>query len=116
MITVLHNKNCSTSRFALDTAREAGVEVEVVDYLREPLDAPALHDLIGKLEDPVTELVRRDGFFADQGLTDADIATADQVVAVLVQHPRLLQRPVLIHGDRAIIGRPKDRVLPFLTA
>jgi arsenate reductase len=73
-----------------------------------------LRDLAGKLEDPVTDLVRRDGFFKDQGLTDADVQTEDQVVAVLVEHPRLLQRPVIVKGDRAIIGRPKDRVPAFL--
>ena len=48
------------------------------------------------------------------GLTDADVATVDQVVAVLVEHPRLMQRPVVVKGDRAIIGRPKDRVAPFV--
>jgi arsenate reductase len=47
-------------------------------------------------------------------LTDADVQTEDQVVAVLVEHPRLLQRPVIVKGDRAIIGRPKDRVPAFL--
>lgn len=114
MTTVLHNKNCSTSRAALETADAAGVEVEVVDYLRNPLTEAELRALIGKLEDPVTDLVRRDPYFKDQGLTDADVATEDQVVAVLLAHPRLLQRPVLVKGDRAIIGRPKDRVAAFL--
>ena len=58
--------------------------------------------------------MRRDSFFKDQGLTDADVATVEQVVAVLVEHPRLMQRPVVIKSDRAIIGRPKDRVAPFV--
>lgn len=112
--TVLHNKNCSTSRSALEVADRAGVEVEIVDYLKDPLDEAALRDLLGKLEDPATDLVRRDPYFAEQGLTDADVQTEDQVVAVLLAHPRLMQRPVLIKGDRAIIGRPKDRVPAFL--
>lgn len=114
MTTVLHNKNCSTSRAALDAASAAGIEVEVHDYLKKPLSERELRDLAGKLEDPLTDLVRRDGFFKDQGLTDADVQTEDQVVAVLVEHPRLLQRPVIVKGDRAIIGRPKDRVPAFL--
>ncbi|HQF04509.1 MAG TPA: ArsC/Spx/MgsR family protein [Phycicoccus sp.] len=114
MTTVLHNKACSTSRAALDTAAAEGVEVEVHDYLKKPLTESELRDLIGKLEDPVTDLVRRDPYFKAQGLTDSDVATQDQVVAVLVEHPRLMQRPVLIRGDRAIIGRPKDRVAAFL--
>ncbi|WP_068402179.1 arsenate reductase family protein [Kribbia dieselivorans] len=113
-ITLLHNPKCSTSRHAKDVLGDAGVAFEEVQYLKHPLDATALRDLIDKLEDPVTDLVRRDSFFKEQGLTDADVATADQVVAVLVEHPRLMQRPVLVRGDRAIIGRPKERVAAFL--
>lgn len=115
-VTVLHNPKCSTSRAALETLEEAGTEAEVVQYLKEPLDETALRELIGKLEDEPTDLVRRDSFFKDQGLTDADVATIDQVVAVLVEHPRLMQRPVVLKGDRAIIGRPKDRVAPFVAS
>ncbi len=113
-LTLLHNPKCSTSRSALEAVQAAGVDAEVVQYLKEPLDEAQLRELIDKLEDEPTELVRRDSFFKDQGLTDADVASVDQVVAVLVEHPRLMQRPVLVTGDRAIIGRPKDRVAPFV--
>jgi len=82
--------------------------------LGHPLDAAALGDLLDKLEDPPTDLVRRDAYFAELGLTDADVETREQVVAVLAEHPRLLQRPVLVKGDRAIIGRPRERVAAFL--
>lgn len=114
-LTVLHNPKCSTSRSALETLDAAGVQAEVVQYLKEPLDERALRELVDKLEDEPTDLVRRDSFFKDQGLTDGDVATVDQVVAVLLEHPRLMQRPVIVKGDRAIIGRPKDRVAPFVT-
>lgn len=114
-VTLLHNPKCSTSRHALEVVEGEGVDADVVQYLKEPLDEPALRELLAKLEDEPTELVRRDSFFKDQGLTDVDVATVDQVVAVLVEHPRLMQRPVLVRGDRAIIGRPKDRVAPFVT-
>lgn len=113
-VTILHNPRCSTSRAALAAADEAGTDVEILDYLKTPLDEAALRDLLAKLEDEPTDLVRRDAAFAAAGLSDADVQTADQVVAVLVEHPRLMQRPVLIRGDRAIIGRPKDRVPGFL--
>ena len=113
-VTILHNNRCSTSRAALERLDDAHVEAEVIDYLRHPLDAAALGDLLDKLEDPPTDLVRRDAHFAELGLTDADVETREQVVAVLAEHPRLLQRPVLVRGDRAIIGRPKERVAAFL--
>lgn len=114
-VTILHNPRCSTSRAALEAADHAGVEVEVVRYLTDPLDAAQLRELIGKLEDPVSDLVRRDAAFARLGLSEADVETTDQVVATLVAHPELLQRPVLVKGNRAIIGRPKTRVPTFLT-
>lgn len=113
-VTLLHNPRCSTSRSALEKVESAGVEADVVRYLTTPLDETALRALIDKLEDPVTDLVRRDATFTSLGLTDADSATPDQVVALLLEHPQLMQRPVLVRGDRAIIGRPKDRVDAFL--
>lgn len=114
MLTVLHNPKCSTSRAALEAIEAAGTEAEVVQYLKNPLTADQLRELIGQLDDPATDLVRRDAYFKDQGFTDADVATVDQIVEVLVEHPRLMQRPVLIRDGRAIIGRPKDRVPEFL--
>lgn len=115
-VTIFHNPNCSTSNFALVTAAELGVDVDLVKYLsvaqRPSIDE--LRTLVGQLEDPVTDLVRRDAAFERLGLTDSDVATADQVVDVLAAHPELMQRPVLVRDGRAIIGRPKDRVADFI--
>lgn len=113
-VTVFHNPNCSTSRHALDEAGAVGVEVDVVQYLKAPLDRDAILGLIAKLEDPPADLVRKDGYFKEQGLAEDDYTTAEAVADLLVAHPRLMQRPVLVKGDRAIIGRPKDRVPAFL--
>ena len=113
-VTVFHNPNCSTSRHALDEAGAAGVDADVVQYLKTPLDRVAILELIAKLEDPAADLVRKDGYFKDQGLSADDYTTAEAVADLLVAHPRLMQRPVLVKGDRAIIGRPKDRVPAFL--
>lgn len=116
--TILHNPRCSTSRAALDLLNASDQAFEVVQYLKEPLAVEQLRDLVALFEGDVTELVRRDPNFARLGLTDADVQTADQVVAVLAEHPELLQRPILIRhdadGDRAIIGRPKQAVPEFL--
>ena len=113
-LTVFHNPNCSTSRYAMDEVAAAGTDVDVVQYLKAPLYRQGILDLIAKLEDPPADLVRKDGFFKDQGLDEADYTTAEAVADLLVEHPRLMQRPVLVKGDRAIIGRPKDRVPAFI--
>jgi arsenate reductase len=75
-----------------------------------------LRSIIAKLEDPVTDLVRRDSLWKKLGLTEADAQTEDQVVDLLVAHKQLLQRPVLVTGQKAIIGRPKERVRTLLAS
>ena len=95
-------------------AEELGTDAEIVLYLKSPPDAATLRTIIDKLEDPVTDLVRRDSLWQKLGLTDADAATPDQVVQLLVKHKQLLQRPVLVTAKKAIIGRPKERVRELL--
>lgn len=96
-------------------AEELGVDADIVNYIKHPLDEPTLRAVIAKLEDPPTDLVRRDANFKKLELTDADVETVDQIVDVLVANKRLLQRPLLVTDDVAIIGRPKERVVALLS-
>jgi len=117
-ITIWHNPNCSSSRAATDLAEELGVPVDVRKYLLKA-ERPTRDEfvaLLGILEDEPTTLVRRDATFKKLGLADQDVASADQVADVLAAHPEMTQRPVLIADGAAIIGRPKDRIEPFLVA
>lgn len=115
-IIILHNPRCSTSRSALAACEvlDYGVGATVRNYLSDPLSEGEWLEVLEILEDPVTDLVRRDDNFAEAGLEEEDVATPEQVARVLAQHPILAQRPVLIRGARAIIGRPQDRVGPFI--
>src|SRR3954447_1360437 len=113
-VTILHNPKCSTSRAAMDEIGTVGTDAVVVEYLKTPLDRAGLLDLMEKLEDPPADLVRKDPYFKELGLDADDYTTPEAVADLLVEHPRLMQRPVLVRGDRAIIGRPKDRVPAFL--
>lgn len=113
-LTVFHHTGCSTSRHAVEEVSVAGIDAEVVQYLKTPLDRASLLALIDRLEDVPADLVRKDGFFTGLGLDPDDYVTPDAVADLLVEHPRLMQRPVLVRGDRAIIGRPKERVAAFL--
>ena len=99
----------------MSIAEELGVDVDVVLYLKTPPDAETLRAIIAKLEDPATDLVRRDSLWKKLGLTDDDARTDEQVVDLLVRHKQLLQRPVVVTRDRAIIGRPKERVRELLS-
>ena len=83
-------------------------------YIKAPPDAETLRAIIAKLEDPSTNLVRRDSMFKKLALTDGDVETDDQIIDVLVRHKQLLQRPLVVTEERAIIGRPQDRVRALL--
>jgi arsenate reductase len=95
-------------------AEELGVDVDIVNYIKTPPDADTLRGIIAKLEDEPTALVRRDSMWKKLGLTEADAETDDQIVALLVKHKQLLQRPVVVTADTAIVGRPKQRVAELL--
>lgn len=110
-MTILHNPSCSKSRAALGVLQDKGVELEIIEYLKAPLVPAELVALIDKLGDDPCELVRRgDGKFKDAGLVLADGSTADQVAVLLAAHPEVMQRPVIIHGDRAVIARPTEKL------
>ena len=95
-------------------AEELGVDAEIIVYQKTPPDRATLASIIAKLDDPVTDLVRRDSLWKKLGLTDADAVTSEQVIELLLKHKMLMQRPVVVRGDKAIIGRPKERVRELL--
>ena len=99
-------------------AEEKGLEIEVVNYHKkaERPDKATLEKLIAALEDPVEDLVRKDSRFKKLGLDAKDyVGKPKAVLALLLEQPLLLQRPVLMRGKKAIVGRPRDRVDPFLS-
>ncbi len=98
----------------MSIAENLGVEADIVNYTKNPPDEKTLRWILQHLEDPITNLVRRDSVFAKMGLTDTSVETEDQIVAVLTKTPRLMQRPVVVKGNVALIGRPKDRVRQLL--
>ncbi len=113
-VTIFHNPACSQSRKALEILGERGVAHDVVEYLKTPFDEATLRRILGMLESPPKELVRKDKRFAELGLREEDYVTVDQVVAVLLKHPELTQRPVIVRGKRAIIARPGESVTTIL--
>ena len=113
-VTIFHNPRCSKSRAAMNTIEEVGAYADIVKYLEAPPDRETLESVIAKLEDPVADLVRT-GDAKDKGIDLPDVLDEPAVVDLLLEHPELMERPVLVKGDRAIIGRPTERVEPFLS-
>jgi arsenate reductase len=110
-VTVYHNPSCGKSRGALDILRERDVACEVVEYLKTPPDRAAYERFLSLLAGPPADLVRKDKRFAELGLDAKDYVTREQVVTLLLAHPELMERPVVVRGERAVIARPSERVL-----
>ena len=98
----------------MSIAEELGTDYEAVVYRKDPPDEATLREIIAKLEDPPTDLVRRDSLFKKLELTDDDVQTVDQVVATILANKMIMQRPLVVTADTAIIGRPKDRIRELL--
>ncbi|CUH75142.1 arsenate reductase (glutaredoxin) [Tropicibacter naphthalenivorans] len=108
-----HNPRCSKSRAALALLEERGVQVTVRKYLE---DAPTVEELQAAqtaLGLPVTQMMRtKEAAFKDMGLTKD--TPKDALLAAMAQEPKLIERPVLFKADKAVIGRPPERVLELL--
>lgn len=94
--------------------QERGVEFDVIEYLKSPLSREDFERFLDLLPDEPTELVRKDKKFKELGLSADDYVTREAVVEVLLQHPELMQRPVIIRDQQAVIARPSEKVLELL--
>jgi arsenate reductase len=113
-LRVYHNPGCSKSRGALEILRERGIAHEVVEYLREPPDRATLERILELLPDPPADLVRKDRRFRELGLDPDAYGTREAVVELLLEHPELMQRPVVLGAGRAVLARPSERVLEIV--
>jgi arsenate reductase len=113
-LTLYHNPRCSKSRAALELLEARGLAPTVVRYLETPLDAAQLAALLGKLGIGARQLLRSgEDEYKDLNLADSSLSEA-QLLAAIAAHPKLMERPILVAGDQAIIGRPAEKVLEIL--
>lgn len=112
MTTIWHNPRCSKSRKTLALLQEKGIEPEIVEYLKTPPSAEELRQVLTLLDITAEELVRRgEAVFKEMEFKDADKET---LIAAMTVNPILIERPVVIHSQRAAIGRPPENVLKIL--
>ncbi len=95
----------------MDILKERGIDFGVVQYLKEPPDRPTYERMLDLLPNAPADLVRKDKRFEELGLRPDDYTTREAVIDVLLEHPELMQRPVIFRGDRAVLARPSDKVL-----
>ena len=114
MTTIYHNPRCSKSRQTLEILQSKGLNPDIVLYLETPLDKLALTGLLQKLNLGVADLVRRsekdfkDNDLGEPGVTDA------QLLDAMVKYPKLIERPIVVVGYKAVLGRPPENVLELL--
>lgn len=115
MITLYHNPRCSKSRDALALLEQHQQPFHVVEYLKTPLDATALASLLHKLNLPVRALLRtKEDEYQQLGLSDPQLSE-QQLITALAAQPRLLERPIVVNGEKAAIGRPLENIVAILT-
>ncbi|ALI00015.1 arsenate reductase (glutaredoxin) [Pseudomonas sp. FW306-02-F02-AA] len=113
-LTLYHNPRCSKSRGALELLEARGLTPTVVRYLETPLNAAQLQSLLGKLGISARQLLRTgEDEFKALNLADSSLSEA-QLIAAIAEHPKLMERPILEVGDKAVIGRPIENLLEIL--
>lgn len=113
-VTIWHNPRCSKSRQTLKLIEDNGIKPSVRRYLDDPPSMTELRRVLGQLGCPARDLVRvKEPLFKELGLNNAGASEA-QLLAALVEHPRLIERPVVISDKGAVIGRPPENALQIL--
>jgi arsenate reductase len=114
VLTVFYNPACSKCRRVREILEERGERFEIIDYLKTPPGRERLRKVLSQLDAGPGSLVRRDARFFERGLSEEDLNDAGAVVDLIAAHPELLERPVVVRGDRALVARPPERVLDLL--
>ena len=113
-VTIYHNPNCSTSREVLGWLREKGIEPQVVEYLKTPPTAAELDDILTRLGlEPRALLRKGEAVYREIGLDNPDLDRS-ALIAAMVAHPVLIERPIVLAHGKAAIGRPPENVLAIL--
>ena len=113
MIKILHNNSCSKSRGILEYLDENGVAFEIIDFINEPLSEMELRTVVKKLHLPVKDMVRTNEKIYKDQFSGKNLGD-DELIQMLLENPSLIQRPIIIKGSVAMIGRPLENVKFFI--
>ena len=113
-VTILHNPRCSKSRQTLQILQDRGFEPEIVEYLKTPPDAAQLAHILDRLGKEPREIMRRkEAVYRELGLDDPALGR-EALIQAIVDNPILLERPIVLNGGKAALGRPPEQVLEIL--
>ena len=113
-LSIYHNPRCSKSRQTLDLLEQQGVKPKVIEYLKTPPSVAALSEILSQLGLSARQLLRKgEAEYKDLNLADESL-TEQQLIQAMCEHPKLIERPIVIHNGKAKIGRPPEAVLDIL--
>jgi arsenate reductase (glutaredoxin) len=115
MVKIYHNNRCSKSRGACDILSENGVQAEVIEYLKSPPSEAEISDLLIKLNMRASELVRRSEEIFKNNYAAKNYSETEWV-SILAENPILIERPIVVMGDKAVIGRPPEKILELINS
>ena len=113
-ITLYHNPKCSKSRASLALLRSHHIEPVIIDYLTYPLSQDALSSLLVVLNLPAKQMLRTGETVFKALELSAEELSASEILALIAEHPILMQRPIVVNGDKAVIGRPPETLLEII--
>ena len=111
---IFHNSRCSKSRQALQILQDSNCDIEIINYLETDLDMTLIKDVLNKLSLKPRDILRtneqdyKDNNLKEDGLSD------DDLIDYMIKHPKLIERPIVIRGHKAVLGRPPENVLELL--
>ena len=110
MVKIYHNTRCSKSRGACEILRENEIEAEVIEYLKTPPTEPEIREILEKLNMKASEIVRKSEDVYKSKFAFKEYSEAEWI-KILAENPILIERPIIVHGNKAVIGRPPEKVL-----
>jgi len=111
---IFHNPRCSKSRQTLELLNERGIEPQIIRYLETPPTAAELGNILEMLGCQPRELMRtKEAEYKELGLDDPEL-TREQLIQAMVEHPKLIERPIVVRNNKAAVGRPPENVLTIL--
>jgi len=106
---IYHNPRCSKSRQGLAILQESNQDFEIVNYMNDPVSSDELRELLQKLGIPALELIRKNEAIWKQNYKNKSLSE-EELIETMAEHPRLIERPIVVKGNKAVIGRPPEKI------
>jgi len=113
MTTIYHNPRCSKSRETLAILEERNENIDIIKYLNTPIEKKELHNLITLLNISPIDLVRKNEAIWKENFKNKELSD-DELITIMIENPKLIERPIVVKGNKAIIGRPPQKVIDIL--